>query len=152
MTRRLLGEAAAVVAAGALAFALGAPAPGVVVTVLAVAALAALGHLIPDSDETAWPRLPAPERGGRRAEVYRLSWQTGRDGAAASGAVLRLRQAIALRRRSAAPEEAEELDRLAGQLDRREGAAVQRVLEDLEAMARRDGASPRPDGPRGSAR
>ncbi|WP_313558182.1 hypothetical protein, partial [Miniimonas arenae] len=80
------------------------------------------------------------------------SWQTGRDGAAASGAVLRLRQAIALRRRSAAPEQAEELDRLAGQLDRREGAAVQRVLEDLEAMARRDGASPRPDGPRGSAR
>ncbi|ROR97538.1 hypothetical protein EDD28_2138 [Salana multivorans] len=75
-TRRLVLEGLAIpgsalVAWGVLRFDLAATA---VVTATVVVVLV-LAHLLPGDDYTAWPQLPAPERGGRRAEIYRLSWQ-----------------------------------------------------------------------------
>lgn len=108
--------------------------PGVLLIALATASLILLLRLLPDSDSTAWPRLPAPERGGRRAEIYRLSWQLMREHDAASAAARRLRDTLALLRSFAPPEDHEDLDALTAQLaGRPDRPAVERVLEGVES-------------------
>lgn len=72
---RLVGEIAivAAVVVACVAVARFAPPDTALVVGLTVGAIVLL-HLLPDADSPRLPRLPADERSGRRADVYRLSW------------------------------------------------------------------------------
>lgn len=127
--------------------------PGVLLVALATTAFVLLLRLLPDSDATAWPRLPAPERGGRRAEIYRLSWQLGRERDVAPAATARLADTVALLRAAAPPEDHAELDTLAARLAHRPNRdLLVEVLTDLEAYLTRLAAARSVGGPSGSHR
>ncbi|TGO06149.1 hypothetical protein [Serinibacter arcticus] len=79
---RLAGEVAlvAVVIVVGVAVARFAPSDTALVVGLTVGVVLLL-RVLPDADSPRLPRLPADERSGRRADVYRLSWGVGsRDG------------------------------------------------------------------------
>lgn len=80
---RLVGEIAIVAAVIVVCVAVArlAPSDTALVVGLTVAAIVLL-RVLPDADSPRLPRLPADERSGRRADVYRLSWGvTSTDGA-----------------------------------------------------------------------
>lgn len=115
---------------------------GVVLVSVATIGVILLLRLAGDSeaDTATWPRLPAPERGGRRAEIYRLSWQLIGERNTAPAVAAHLQDTIAHLRTAAPPEDQAELDALDQRLARHtDRAALDQILSQVEAYLERQG-------------
>ena len=104
--RRLVGEALLVPFSVLVAwFVARLDVAGCVLVGVTVAVAIVVAHLVPTDDLTAWPPLAPPERGGRRAEIYRLSWQLDANVTSSRVLVRRVRSLAAALEREATPAE-----------------------------------------------
>lgn len=148
---RVAGELVAILGAVVLArFEARLSPAGVVLAAVATLAVVVVARLWPGTDNPSWPALAARERGGRRSEVYRLSWRLGMDRDSATVAAERLGDAVSDLVASTPPVQRQVLDQLAARLgeplDRR---GLAHVVDDLErAVAAFEETSPIPRIPR----
>lgn len=152
--RRWAAEVGTVVVTGLVAWFLARlDVAGTALAVLAALAVVVGGRLLPDSDATDWPRLPAPERSGRRAEIYRLSWQLDGSRETIPAAVRRLSATIDAIRPTVSDPERVQLDALAARLADHP-RDLPRFLTDLEHLVGQveSPETPRPHHDRWSSR
>ncbi|ACQ81114.1 hypothetical protein Bcav_2869 [Beutenbergia cavernae DSM 12333] len=102
----------------------------VLLSALVTVGFIAVGHAVPFGEATEWPRLPATERSGRRAEVYQLSWSMTTRGNLVDDAAVRRLRAVAADRLDLLGLDLDEVDddaRIAATLGARAHAVLTRA-------------------------
>lgn len=95
--------------------------------------------LLPEATSPPWPRAQAVERGGRRSEIHRLSWNAGDTHRSSELLRSRLVATLETRAASAAPHDAQVLRGIRDGLRAKAGMGpVERALDALDRLEAQD--------------